>query len=364
MQRAQIVGATGYGGLGMTELLLRHPHLEPVSLLAKQDVGKRISDVYPHLRGFCDMVVDDANEETVGRDADIVIFATPDGVGASYAPRLVERGIPMIDYSGDFRFNNVEQYGEYARRHPSVAGRAHPCPDLLPESVYGIPELHRERLRGARLVGNPGCFAVAMILALAPAADAGLIEPDGVVADGKTGISGAGKKPGATYHFPDRDGNVTPYRIGNHQHAVEVEQAITALFPDGPGTGSRQPGAGLDLTFVPHLVPVTRGIICTMYARLHAGVEADAVRSAYECFYGEEPFVRVLPSGVSPGLSSVIGSNLCDLSLTVDAERRRLIVAASIDNLLKGQAGIALQNINLMLGFPETAGLERVPIYP
>ena len=184
MKRVQIVGATGYGGVGMTELLLRHPHLTVTSLLAKQDVGKRIDEVYPHLRRFCELPVEDANEESVGRDADIVIFATPDGVAQSYARRLFDAGIAVLDFSGDFRFPSVAQYAEYGRRHPSVGDRPHACPELLSESVYGIPELNRERLRGARLVGNPGCFAVAMILGLAPAAQADLIEPDGIIADG------------------------------------------------------------------------------------------------------------------------------------------------------------------------------------
>lgn len=353
MNKAQIVGATGYGGLGMTELLLRHPQFTVTSLLAKQDVGKRISDVYPHLRGFCDMTVDDANADTVGQDADIVIFATPDGVAQSYAPALLDAGVKVLDYSGDFRFDHADQYAEYARRHPGVGGKPHQCPELLPQSVFGIPELHRERLRGARLVGNPGCFAVSMILGLAPAAKARIIRPDGIIADGKTGISGAGKKPSATHHFPERNENVTPYRIGTHQHAVEVEMAVGALAGDA-----------LDLTFVPHLVPLTRGIICTLYARLTDDADPQAVQPIYEAFYADEPFVRVLPPGVSPGLGSVLGSNMCDLSITVDADRRRLIVASSIDNLMKGQAGVALQNINLMFNLPETTALDRVPMYP
>jgi len=353
MINAQIVGATGYGGLGMTELLLRHPHIEITSLLATQDVGKRIGDVYPHLRGFCELAIGEANADTVGRDADIVVFATPDGVGQSYARGLLERGLKVIDYSGDFRFGSPEQYDEYARRHPSIGGRAHSSPELLAESVYGIPELNRERLQGARLVGNPGCFAVAMVLGLAPAAARGLIEPDGLIVDGKTGISGAGKKPGPTYHFPAANESVSPYRIGTHQHDVETGMAIGALME-----------APVELAFVPHLVPVTRGIICTIYARLREELPAEAVRAAYEGFYAEEPFVRVLPPGVSPGLASVRGSNFCDLSVTVLPAQRRLIVASSIDNLLKGQAGVALQNMNLMLGFPETTGLERVPMYP
>lgn len=362
MKKAQIVGATGYGGLGMTELLLRHPGIEITSLLATQDVGKPISEIYPHLRGFIDMPVEAAGEDSVGRDADVVIFATPDGVGQSYARGLLARGLRVIDYSGDFRFNRAEQYAEYGRRHPSVGGKPHLSEDLLPESVYGMPELHRERLRGARLVGNPGCFAVAMILGLAPAAAKGLIEPDGIIVDGKTGISGGGKKPSAGFHFPAANENVNPYRIGNHQHAVEAEMSLGALF-----AGNGQPATSngcVELTFVPHLVPVTRGIICTIYARLREPLAAADLQAAYDSYYAEEPFVRVLPPGVSPGLASVRGSNYCDISITVRPDQRRLIVAASIDNLLKGQAGVALQNINLMLGFPETTGLERVPTYP
>ena len=353
MKRAQIVGATGYGGLGMTELLLRHPDVRVTSLLAKQDVGKRISDVYPHLRRYCDMVIGDANDETVGRDADVVVFATPDGVGQSYAARLVAAGIAVIDYSGDFRFDTVAQYDEYSRRHPNLGGRPHACPELLPQSVLGIPELNRDRLRGARLVGNPGCFAVSMILGLLPALRLRLIEHEGIIADGKTGSSGAGKKPSTVHHFPERNENVTPYRIGSHQHAIEAEMVLGAVA-----------GGPIDLTFVPHLVPVTRGIVCTLYGRLRQPTTQADAQAAYERFYEREPFVRVLPPGVSPGLGSVLGSNMCDVSVTVTGGGRRLVVASSIDNLLKGQAGIALQNLNLMLGFDERTGLERVPTYP
>jgi N-acetyl-gamma-glutamyl-phosphate reductase len=351
--RAQIVGATGYGGLGMTELLLRHPEITVTSLLAKQDVGKAISDVYPHLRGFCDTMVQDANPDSVGANADLVIFATPDGVGQSYARHLLDAGLKVIDYSGDFRFQSAADYARYGRRHPSVAGKGHQAEDLLPESVFGIPELFRPQIAQARLVGNPGCFAVAMILGLAPAIRAGIIDPRSIISDGKTGISGAGKKPSATHHFPERNENVTPYRIASHQHEVEVSVTLSALGGEDCG-----------ITFVPHLVPITRGIEVTSYATLRSDVNQDQVQGLYEEMYQGEPFVRVLPAGVAPGLKGVLGSNLCDISLAVDADNGRLIAAASIDNLLKGQAGVALQNINIMHGFPETMGLERVPMYP
>lgn len=353
MIKAQIVGATGYGGLGMVELLLRHPAIEIASLLAKNDVGRPISDFFPHLRGFCDLVVEDATPERIGDAVDLVIFATPDGVGMTHAKAVLESGAALIDYSGDFRFRDPAQYARYAELQPNLKGRPHACPELLPRSVYGIPELFRDEIAGAKLVGNPGCFAVAMVLGLAPALKAGLIDPRSIIADGKTGISGAGKKPSAIHHFPERDENVTPYRVANHQHAVESTVAL-----------SRVAGEEVRLTFVPHLVPLIRGIICTMYGRLRQDVAIGEVYELYCSFYAQEPFVRVLSPGLTPGLKSVLGSNLCDISLAVDRENGYLIVMASIDNLLKGQAGMALQNINVMFGFPETAGLERLPIYP
>ena len=351
--RAQIVGATGYGGLGMTEQLVRHPEIEIAALLAKTDVGKPISDFFPHLRGFCDRVVEEAQEDRVGQDADVVIFSTPDRVAMQYAPRLYEAGVALLDYSGDFRFRDRGAYERYAARQPSVAGKPHGCPELLARSAYGVPELFRDELRGARLVGNPGCFSVAMELALAPALRAGLIEPRSIVVDGKTGISGAGKKPTPTFHFPERVENVTPYRIASHQHGAEAAAHL-----------GRYAGTEVGLTFVPHLVPISRGIECTCYAQLRASTSADQAQELYLEAYRGEPFVRVLPLGVAPGPKAVHGSNLCDLSLFVDGENDRLVVVSSIDNLLKGQAGMALQNINLMLGLEETLGLDRIPLYP
>jgi N-acetyl-gamma-glutamyl-phosphate reductase len=351
--RAQIVGATGYGGVGMIEMLLKHPEIRITSLLAKSDVGKPVSAFYPHLRGFCDRPVEDAEPDRVGEDADVVIFATPDGVGMSHAARLLAAGLKVLDYSGDFRFRTVEIYDKYGAAHPGVGGRPHAAPEVLELAVYGVPELYRERLKGARLVGNPGCFAVAMILALAPAVEARLIDPSSIVCDGKTGISGAGKKPSATNHFPERNESVTPYRVASHQHAYETVVALEELG-----------GQPLKLTFVPHLVPTTRGIICTCYADLREDAAPERVQSIYEEFYAGEPFVRVLPYALTPGPKAVLGSNLCDVSIVIDRANGRLVAVGSIDNLMKGQAGIALQNINLMFDFPETTGLERIPVFP
>jgi N-acetyl-gamma-glutamyl-phosphate reductase len=337
----------------MVELLLRHPEIRLTSLLAISDVGKPLSAYYPHLRGYCDQVVEEATPERVGEDADLVIFSTPDRVGMGYARKLVDAGRRVLDYSGDFRFATPALYEWYAAAHPSVGGKPHLAPELFDRAVYGMPELNRARIREASVVGNPGCFAVAMILSLLPALRAGLIDPRSIVSDGKTGISGAGKKPTATNHFPERNESVTPYRVASHQHVYETVAALEAVA-----------GEKVGITFVPHLVPLTRGIITTSYATLRERVSAATIQAAYEEYFAGEPFVRVLPLGVTPGPKTVAGSNLCDVSTAVDADNDRLVMIGSIDNLMKGQAGVALQNINIMFGFPETTALERSPIYP
>jgi N-acetyl-gamma-glutamyl-phosphate reductase len=337
----------------MVELLLRHPEIRVTPLLAVSDVGKPLSAFYPHLRGFCDMVVEEAKPERVGQDAELVIFSTPDRVGMGYANQLVDAGVRILDYSGDFRFETPALYEWYAKAHPSVAGKPHLALDLFNRSVYGVPELNRARIREASVVGNPGCFAIAMVLSLLPAIKAGLIDPKSIIADGKTGISGAGKKPSATNHYPERNESVTPYRVANHQHVYETVASLEAIA-----------GEKVGITFVPHLVPITRGIITTSYGQLRKEVSAKEIQAVYEDTFKDEPFVRVLPLGLSPGPKAVAGSNLCDVSIAVDEENGRLVMMGSIDNLMKGQAGVALQNINIMFGFPETTGLDRSPIYP
>ena len=353
MIKVQIVGATGYGGLGMIELLHGHPEFRVTSLLAKTDTGHPVSTFFPHLRGFCDMQVEDADASRIGADADVVVFATPDTVAMEHADRLLAGGRAVIDYSGDFRFHSEGEYKRYAERLPRVRPAAHACPQLLEAAAYGIPELFRDSLTGARLVGNPGCFAVAMVLGLAPLLAEAAIDPTSIIVDGKTGISGAGKKPSSVHHFPERNENLTPYRVLGHQHAVEAATALETA------TGSR-----VAITFVPHLLPVTRGLLCTMYATLRRPLAVSQVRDLYAERFRSERFIRVLPLGTAPSLKGVIGSNMCDIGMAVDDVAGRVVVMVAIDNLLKGQAGIALQNLNLMFGLPEALGLDRLPVFP
>ena len=351
MVRVKVIGATGYGGIGITELLLQHPEAKLVSLVAREDVGQPISQVYPHLAGFCDLPVLAPDDPRGQEPVDVVFCATPDGVGMHAAADTLARGAKLIDYSGDFRFTTPEAFAEYSRRIGKEP--THAAPQLLGSNAYGLAELHRAEIRKARVVGNPGCFAVSCILGLAPAAQAGLVEPFRLICDCKTGVSGAGKKVSATFHYPARYEQMNAYKLAGHQHVCEVEREL-----------SLQAGREMRVTFTAQVVPVCRGILSTLYGTLtRPATEAD-VLALYREFYRESPFVRVLDSKAAVGTLHVRGTNFCNLVVSVDSRTNRLRVVSHIDNLMKGQAGSALQNMNLMCGLPETLGLMRPGIYP
>lgn len=350
--RAQLIGATGYGGLGILELLLQHPDFEVAQLVARDDAGKRIADVYPHLAGRTDLMVEGPDTVTVGEGCDVVIFATPDRVSQQYAVDLHARGVKFIDYSGDFRFTSTADYARYAERHPSISEATHVAADLLGQNAYGVSELNGEAVANAGIVGNPGCFAIGIILGLAPLYADGLVEAGTVQVDGLTGSSGAGKKPAAAQHFSHLNDNVVPYRVLNHQHVVEAEMTL--------GRIGKSSGATVD--FIPHLLGMTRGILNTMHLAVTQSVTREALLERFREFYAGQPFVRILDT--PPTLKGTLGSNYIDLSVFVAEGGRRVVVMSSIDNLMKGQSGSAMQNLNLMFGLPQTAGLDRGPLYP
>ena len=350
--RTQLIGATGYGGLGILELLLQHPDFEVSQLVARDDAGKRIADIYPHLEGRTNLVVQAPDSVTVGDDCDVVIFATPDRVSQQYAADLQARGVRFIDYSGDFRFTSTDDYARYAERHPSINDSSHATPSLLGQNAYGVSELNGEAVANAKIVGNPGCFAIGIILGLAPLYADGLVGDGLVQVDGLTGSSGAGKKPAPLQHFSHLNDNVIPYRVLNHQHVVEAEMTLSRIGRSG--------GATVD--FIPHLLGTTRGILNTMHLTLSQSVTREALLKRFREFYAGQPFVRVLDS--PPTLKGPVGSNYIDLSVFVAEGGRRVVVMSSIDNLMKGQSGSAMQNLNLMFGLQQTAGLDRGPLYP
>ncbi len=349
--RAKVVGATGYGGLGIIDLLLRHPYAEIGALVAREDAGKRISDVYPHLAGYCDMPILAADDPVAQGNFDVVFFSTPDRVGMADARAELARGARVIDYSGDFRFTTLAAYQDYATRLGKDPN--HLSPDLLGTNVYGLPELHRAEIAQARLVGNPGCFATSCILGLAPAMKAHLVAPHSLVCDCKSGVSGAGKKAKPQFHFPERLEQINAYRLSGHQHVCEVEREL-----------SLQAGEEARLIFTAQVLPISRGILSTLYGDLTRDVTEADVLEIYRAFYRDSAVVRVLPSTAATGTMSVRGTNRCDIVVSVDPRVRKLRIVSIIDNLMKGQAGQALQNMNVMFGFPENTGLNLPGMYP
>lgn len=347
MKRVTIVGATGFGGMGLIDILLRHPGFTVKQLIARKDTGIPVSSVFPHLQGWCDMKVD--SPDMIDYDTDLVFFSTPDRAGMEIIRNYTDRNIPVIDFSGDFRFHNTDDYRVYARNKGMK--EEHLAPEILAGSVYGLPEKNREAIRKAKVVGNPGCFAITMILGLMPAMAAGIVDSDTIICDGKTGVSGAGKNSGEANLYPQRHENMNPYREGRHQHLVEVENIINSFHKTDK-----------KILFIPQIVPVTRGILMTMYADIKPGYTTESVQQLYRDFYKDEPFVLV--SDRSPNTADVLGSNRCEIRTIVDPRTGKLFITSVTDNLMKGQSGNAVQNANIMMGYDETAGLGHPGFYP
>ena len=337
--RVAIVGVTGYAGGELARILLRHPEVDLVAAVSRSRHGEPLRDVQPHLHGAPASLLVGGD---VG-DADVVITALPAGEAARQAPAWLAEGRALIDVGSDFRLHDPAAYERWY-------GFTHPAPDLLADAVYGLTEYARGKLRGARIVANPGCYPTASLLALAPAVRAGLIGDD-IIVDAKSGVSGAGHNVDEAYLYGTIDGSVRAYGVPRHRHTPEIAQELASI-----GGGSPR------LTFTPHLVPMTRGLLATCYAPLRDGVTARQVGEAYEIAYAAEPFVRVTRS--FPQTKAALGSNWCLVHAVVDEANGRLVALAALDNLVKGAAGSAVQNLNAMRGYPETSGLEGLPLWP
>jgi len=350
MKKALIVGATGFGGLGLIDIISKHPEME-IKQLTAMEHGKEISEMYPHLKEICNLKVDAPGD--IDYDGiDIAFFATPDRVGMQIVGEFYKRGIPVIDFSGDFRFDNTEDYKVYADN--KGMDNHHLCPELLKESVFGLPEKNRSEISGSDIIGNPGCFAMSMIAGLLPAVEAGLIDESTIICDGKTGVSGAGINPGQANSYSLRYDNINTYREGHHQHLVEVEKTLNRY--------KKGLSDEIKIFFVPQIVPINRGIITTMYAKINENISSDSVFDIYKDFYSDSPFIEATKR--SPETTGVRGTNKCVVRPMVDKRTGRLFVTSVIDNLMKGQSGNAVQNANIRLGLDENLGLNVTAFYP
>ncbi|HHW46686.1 MAG TPA: N-acetyl-gamma-glutamyl-phosphate reductase [Clostridiales bacterium] len=336
-----IIGATGYAGAELIRLLLKHPKLEIVALGSKSFEGTALPDVYPAFRGFCDLICED--NDAVIQKSDVVFAAVPHGLSQKLAFECYSKSKYFIDLGADFRLEDEEDYKAWY-------GLEFTHTELHKQAAYGLPELFREKIKGSKIIANPGCYPTSIALGLFPAIKQGLIDTDSIIIDSKSGVTGAGRNPTTTTHFAQCNENFNPYKIAEHRHTPEIEQTLSSA-------ASKK----VKVTFVPHLLPVNRGILSTMYASLKPGVSGDKIRQVYNDFYSNEPFVRVLPKGKTADIRSVRYTNICDISLHIDPRTSRLIVVSAIDNMVKGAAGQAVQNMNIILGIKEQTGLELIP---
>ena len=346
MLKVAIVGASGYTGVELLRILYSHPEVAVTCVTSEQSAGKKISDVFPSLRGRCDMVLENLEPVRIVEKADFIVTALPHKAAMEVVPSFLTFGKRVIDLSADYRLHDAGEYAKWYEPHMS--------PELLKKSVYGLPELKRAKIADAGLVANPGCYPTSVILGLAPLLKKKLIDPATVIADSKSGVSGAGRSAKVDNLFCEVNEGFKAYGVGGaHRHIPEMEQELSHLA-----------GKKMTISFTPHLVPMDRGILSTIYAAPVKGVTTADLLKVYNDFYHGEAFVRVLPEGCFPSTAFVRGSNFCDIGLTVDSRTGRVIVVSAIDNLVKGASGQAVQNMNIMNGFPENTGLEGLPLFP
>ena len=342
--KVSVLGATGYAGAELLRILYNHPQAEVVHIKSESHTGEKIADLYPHLRGCYDMVLESMKDiEAIGKDSDFVFIGLPHGHAMKVGRALRDLPVRIIDLGADYRFRDTSVYEAWYHV---------PHTDSEAERVYGLAELYRDEIRDAKIIGNAGCFTTASILALAPLARAHLIDVNTIIVDAKSGVSGAGRSPKQANHFPELYDNFRAYNVAHHRHTPEIEQAITDLS-----------GEATVINFTPHLVPMSRGILATCYATLKEGAAPELVDAAFEKAYSKEFFIRLLGRGGYPSTKEVRGSNFCDIAWHIDERTHRVIVLSAIDNLVKGAGGQAIQNMNLMFNLKETAGLPMAGMY-
>ena len=342
MLKAGIVGGTGYTGVELLRLLSQHPQVEITAITSRKEAGMPVADMFPSLRGRVELAFSTPEDAPLKR-CDVVFFATPNGVAMQQTRELLDAGVRVIDLAADFRIQDIAEWQRWY-------GMEHACPDLVAEAVYGLPEVNRDRIRTARLIANPGCYPTAVQLGFLPLIEAGAVDTSWLVADCKSGVSGAGRKAETHILYAEATDSFKAYAVPGHRHWPEIRQGL-----------ARMAGHEVGLTFVPHLTPMIRGIHATLYARLTRDIDLQAL---YEGRYAAEPFVDVLPVKAHPETRSVRASNLCRIAVHRPQGGDTVVVLSVIDNLVKGASGQAVQNMNLLFGLDETTGLSQVPVSP
>ena len=344
MARVAVVGATGYAGAELVRILSVHPEVEIAMITSRQYAGARFAAVYPGMETISDLVCEPFEVETLCQRADFVFLALPHELPMAIVPELLDAGLRVVDLSADFRFRSRERY--------EAAYQPHKAPHLLQTAVYGLTEIYREQIAAADLVGNPGCYPTTVLLPLVPLLREGLVDADSLVADAKSGVSGAGRSPGLTRHFCEVNESYKPYKIAAHRHNPEMDEVL-----------SGEAAKAVHITFVPHLVPMTRGMLTTIYAQPEPSVSETMIWDCLRACHDDSPFIRLCTDNRIPDTRFVRGTNFCDIGLRMDTANKRLILIVAIDNLVKGAAGQAVQNMNVMLGIDEKCGLMPAP-YP
>ena len=344
MKRVAVVGATGYAGAELVRILAGHPQVKLTVLTSRQYAGERFDHVYPAMGGLVDLVCEAYSAERIGNEADVVFMALPHQLPMTFVPDLIKQGLKVIDLSADFRFNDAAIYESVYQPHIAK--------ELLNSAVYGLSEVYNGQIKTAMLIGNPGCYPTSVLLPLAPLIRQGLLDPATLVADSKSGVSGAGRSLSQTSHYCEVNESFKAYKVAVHRHNPDMDAVL-----------SREAQKPISITFVPHLVPMTRGMLTTIYATPKAGLKDQDIIDCYWSVYSQRPFIRLCPTDKQPDTLHVRGTNFCDIGLKIDDRNNRLILISAIDNLVKGAAGQAVQNMNLMMGFDETGGLLHVP-YP
>ncbi len=345
MVKVSVIGATGYAGAELLSILIRHPQAQIAHITSESHTGKKISELYPHLRGICDLTLESLEDiESIGADSDFIFIALPHGHAMDAGLKLDNLPVRIIDLGADYRFSDTDVYESWYNV-PHTHKDAH--------RVYGLAEIYRNQIRDAKIIGNAGCFTTASILALAPLVKHHLVDANSIIVDAASGVSGAGRGLKLGNHFAELYDNFKAYNVAHHRHTPEIEQALKDLS-----------GEEIIINFTPHLVPMSRGILATCYATLKENVSGEMVDAAFHKMYGAEKFIRLLGRDAYPETKFVRGSNYCDLGWHIDERTRRVIILSAIDNLVKGAAGQAVQNFNIAAGFYENIALDVVPFYP